>query len=706
LNTSLSWIDITIVFLFFCFIFGFGTYLRKWIKKPEDFFVAGRHLPPFILAATLAATNINLYNFLGYSGYSYREGISIIWHEWTGMMALAFAGIFIFPIFRRIKLVTVPEFLGRRFNRKLRVIVGFFWVIRGTIALGAIIYLVSQITCVVMGVEDTGTIYTIIIVIYALIAIAYTVAGGMWAVALTNVVQFILLLGGALIMIPIIMHAVGYWSGMEKILTSMGRQNLLSFVPTEGIWNWKGIIGIWLIGIQWASTDQTMLQVSLSSNTVRNGVKALVYAGLIMIPFSFIIPLPGIAAGIQVSRGILPAFIEQDNVVPTYLVSGIVPAGVLGLILCGLFASQFSTLNAHLSASTTLATLDVINTVKKKKLNNRQKLISLRVVLILIGISMIFTSFLAKTAQSAVDVMITLFAILDLPLFVLILFGIFWKRATPISGVTGYVVSICAGFILKFNTFLGPAFTNIAKTIYKGYSYIPIFGEGVTIDNANSWDIAIIGMIIAAAIIPLITLITKPVTSKEIEEIFQRNDTSEKETDRHEAFKVWPKDPKGRLSIMVILCGLVIFLSGLIMGRYPAKTGYTIPVVEVQRFEQAAFLLTAEDLREEITVESRRNLLDDLTVLLKMTDKTDEERQPFADELVVRMKELMRQYLVLVDANPQKFTHEYRDEFQERLTTIQANPDGVIKENRFAGIFAIIGMLIYFLGALIRLKYD
>jgi len=701
----LSWIDVTIIFLFCCFIFGFGTYLRKWIKNPEDFFVAGRQLPPFILAATLAATNINLYNFLGYPGYAYREGISIIWHEWTGMMALTFAGIFIFPILRRIKLVTVPEFLGRRFNTKLRAIVGSFWVIRSTIALGGIIYLVSQITCVVMGVEDTGLVYNIAIVVYAAITIAYTIAGGMWAVAMTNVIQFILLLSGSLIMIPLIMHTVGYWSGMEAALTETGRQNLLTFVPKEGLWNWKSIIGMWFIGIQWAATDQTMLQASLSSDTVKNGARALVYAGLIMIPFSFIIPLPGIAASIQVSQGLIPAFLEQDNVMPALLVSGIIPVGVLGLILCGLLASQFSTLTASLSATTTVATLDVINVVKKKKMNNRQKLISLRTGLLAVGIAMIFTSIIAKSSQSVIDVMITLFVVLDLPLFVLILFGIFWKRTTPIAGVTGYILGICVGLILKFHGALGSVFTNIAETIYKGYSYFPIFGEGVVINNAQSWDIAIIGMAITAITILLVSLLTKPVTSKDIEEIFDRDNTAHIGKGE-KIFKVWPDHPKGRLSIVTLLIGLVIFISGVIMGKYPAKTGYTIPVVEVQRFEQAALLLTAEDLPEGITVESRRDLLDDLTVLLKMTDKTDEERQPFADELVVRMKELMRQYLVLVDANPQKFTHEYRDEFQERLTTIQAKPDGVIKENRFAGPFAIIGMLIYFLGALIRLKYD
>ena len=92
-STSLSQIDLAIIVAFFCAVAWVGSYFRKWINKPDDFYLAGRQLTPFILAATLAATNCSLYNFQSYVGYAYREGISIVWHEWTGLMAMVFAGV-------------------------------------------------------------------------------------------------------------------------------------------------------------------------------------------------------------------------------------------------------------------------------------------------------------------------------------------------------------------------------------------------------------------------------------------------------------------------------------------------------------------------------------------------------------------------------------------------------------------------------------
>jgi len=494
--TSLSWIDLTIIVCFFTAIVWIGSYFHKWIRKPEDFYVAGRQLTPFILAATLAATNCSLYNFQSYVGYAYREGISIVWHEWTGMMALVFAGVFVIPIFRRMRIATIPEFLGRRYGPSLRVLVAILWSLRFGVMLGGILYLSAQIACVVGGYDDTGPAYHVFIFIFGIITVAYTMAGGMWAVALTDVIQFVFLLGGSLVMIPLIMHTVGYWQGMEQTLSERGYQDLLQLIPRDGFWNWKGAIGIWLLGMQWACTDQTLLQRAFSSINVKAVAQAMVYAGIIMVPFAFIIPMPGIAASIQVSQGIMPAFLEQDNALPMVLASGLVPVGLLGLILCGLLASQLSSIDSSLSSASTLVTLDIICLFRKKKLTDRQTLIVLRLMLLLLGVIMILTSYLAKAAQSAVDFYIGLISVVDMPLFVVaIIFGLLWKRATPAGAIAGYAVGMTLGLALQFHNHLGSAVTSFVDGIYGFYSLIPIIGEGVNSANANVWDTALIGMI-------------------------------------------------------------------------------------------------------------------------------------------------------------------------------------------------------------------
>jgi len=155
-----------------------------------------------------------------------------------------------------------------------------------------------------------------------------------------------------------------------------------------------------------------------------------------------------------------------------------------------------------------------------------------------------------------------------------------------------------------------------------------------------------------------------------------------------------------------MLCGLIIFLAGVIAGKYPAKTGYGISYIEVQRFEQAAFLVHSEDLSQKITVEKRQALLNDLTLHLKITTQSETERMVLTDDLIIRMKDMMQDFIKISKANPKKYHQEYLDEFKERFENLKADSDSVFLENQYAGYIALFGMLLYFFGALMRLRYD
>ena len=121
-------IDYIIVFVFLAAMFYVGSIFYKWVGSSDDFYLAGRQLTPFILAAVLAATNVNLYSFVGQAGIAYKEGIPIIWQTWTGNMAMVIAGLFVIPIFRRLRIRTIPEFLEKRYSKGVRTFVAFLWI--------------------------------------------------------------------------------------------------------------------------------------------------------------------------------------------------------------------------------------------------------------------------------------------------------------------------------------------------------------------------------------------------------------------------------------------------------------------------------------------------------------------------------------------------------------------------------------------------
>src|SRR5207237_10014794 len=97
-----------------------GLTISRLIKDSDDFFVAGRELTPFILCATITATNLSMLHFVGMGGTAYKSGISILWQNWTGCMALVLSGIFVLPLMRRLKIRSIPEFLELRYTRGLR----------------------------------------------------------------------------------------------------------------------------------------------------------------------------------------------------------------------------------------------------------------------------------------------------------------------------------------------------------------------------------------------------------------------------------------------------------------------------------------------------------------------------------------------------------------------------------------------------------
>src|SRR5512135_1373728 len=108
--------DYVTVAVFLAGILWLGSRFYRWIGAPDDFYVAGRQLTPFMLAASMTTANISLFSLIGVSGTAYRSGISIIWLTWTGNMALVLSGLFVIPVLRRLRIRTIPEFLELRYT--------------------------------------------------------------------------------------------------------------------------------------------------------------------------------------------------------------------------------------------------------------------------------------------------------------------------------------------------------------------------------------------------------------------------------------------------------------------------------------------------------------------------------------------------------------------------------------------------------------
>jgi SSS family solute:Na+ symporter len=515
-------VDIIIVVVFIILTFMVGSFFYKWVGNPDDFYVAGRKLTPFILAAVITATNVNLYSFVGQAGIAYKHGISILWQTWTGNMALVFSGLFIIPIMRRLRVRTIPEFLELRYNKAVRTLVGILWVFRLAFWLGVVLY-----TAVVAAQAITGiSSYLFWLCVFAVAAIIYTMLGGMWSVAFTDVMQFVFMLGGALIVLPLAMSAVGWMPGLTEKLPKM----TFVLVRESGTYNWKFILAIFLLGIEWASVDQGLLQRAFAAENTRSVAKGLVLAGIITTPFALLWNLPGLAAAV-----LYPGLQNADQAIPM-LISNLLPPVILGLVLCGLISSQLSTISGNLNGVATLFTNDIYQSIIKRKAGNREILFIARIMTLVIGVLMIAFA-LWVPRKGAVEAYLTIIGVMDMPLFIVgIFYGLLWKRSTAAGAIIGYLAGAVAGIIGQF---------------FLNYDF-----------NVTTF----ISAAAALTVTPLVSLLTRPESGNKIENVWQARHISAEEKSSGDIYHIVPQTRTGKLSLVVYLSGGILFITGVISG--------------------------------------------------------------------------------------------------------------------------------------------
>lgn len=515
--------DFIIVFTFLGVMFFIGSIFYKWIANADNFYLAGRHLTPFILAAVIAATNINLYSFVGQSGIAYKYGIPIIWQTWTGNMALVFSGLFVIPIFRRLRIRTIPEFLEIRYSKGVRTLVAFIWIVTLTFWIGVILYTAITAAQIVTGVHS----FAILAIALSFVVIIYTMLGGMWSVTFTDVIQFVLMLGGALVLLPLAMSAVGWWPG----LTAKLPKESFNLVQQTGKYNWQFILAILFLGIQWASTDQGLLQRAFGAKDTRTVARSLVLAGIITTPFALLWNLPGLAA-----RVIFPNLANPDTAVPMLLVH-LVPNIVLGIIVVGLFSSQLSATSGNLNGIATIFASDIYESILNKKASQKHVIIVARLVTVLAGIAMIAFAYCVPLLGGAVNAYLTVIAIMNMPLFVItVVYGLLWKRANWQGAFAGYFSGLIAGVCAQF-----------------------LFNVDFNITTYISGGTALI-------VTPLVSLFTVQTNKESVEQIWKAKKISDEEISTNDIYNIIPKTLRGKLSLSLFGVGFLIFLAGVILG--------------------------------------------------------------------------------------------------------------------------------------------
>ena len=529
-------VDYAIVFVSIGAMFYVGSLLYRWIGSSDDYYLAGRQLTPFVLAAVIAATNVNLYSFVGQAGVAYTSSIQIIWQTWTGNMAMVFSGLFVIPIFRRLRIRTIPEFLELRYSKGVRTLVALLWILRLAFWLGVVLYAAATAAQPLTGLHS----FTAWVVLLAVVVIFYTVLGGMWSVTLTDVIQFVLMLASALIVVPLAMWQVGWWPNLTTALP----EGALTLVQQEGTYSWKFILAMFLLSIEWSCVDQGLLQRAFGAESTRSVARGLVLAGIITTPFALLWNIPGLAA-----RVLYPDLANADMAIPTLIVS-LVPNVALGFVVVGLLSSQLSTISGNLNGVATLFTSDLYENILNKQASQVEIVRVARIVTGVVGILMVVFAYLVPLMGGAVNAYLTIIAIMDMPLFIIaVVYGLLWKRANWQGAVCGYIAGSTGGAIGQF---------------YYGLDF-----------NLTTFITAAIALVVT----PIVSLMTADVQGAHIDAIWKSRHTSDEEIASNNVYHIVPTTTEGKAGLLLLLAGLGTFLTGVLLGSAGTAIASAIAVV-------------------------------------------------------------------------------------------------------------------------------
>lgn len=416
-------------------------------KNSNDYFLAGNSLPWWAIGASLIAANISAEQIIGMSGSGYKIGLAIASYEWMAAITLMIVGKYFLPIFLEKKIYTMPQFLEQRFDHRVRTVMAVFWLgVYVFVNLTAILWLGALAINTITGVD----------VVYGMIflgafSVAYSLYGGLKAVAFTDIIQVVLLVFGGLFLSYIALDLIGEGQGIIA-----GFNNLVAQTPekfdmilskdSEHYMDLPGLSvlvgGMWIMNLSYWGFNQYIIQRTLGAKNLREGQKGIAFAAFLKLLMPVIVVLPGIAAVLLV-----PDLQKPDQAYPALL--NLMPEGLKGLVFAALVAAIVSSLASMTNSIATIFTMDLYKNDAKPKSEEHYVKVGRIVSLTALVIAMVVAKPLLGQFDQAFQYIQEFTGFFTPGIVVLFFLGMFWKKTTANAGLVAAVGSAVLSFALK-----------------------------------------------------------------------------------------------------------------------------------------------------------------------------------------------------------------------------------------------------------------
>ena len=446
---------ILFIVLYMALSVGIGLYASLRVRTAGDFVLAGRSLPLYVTIATVFATWFGSEAVLGIPSTFIEEGLGgIVADPFGAGLCLIFVGMFFATRLYRMKLLTIGDFYRQTYGRMVEVAVSIFicisylgWVAAQIVALGLIINIVSG--------EAVSFEWGMVIGLCAVMA--YTVIGGMWAVAYTDFIQMIVILGGLITVAVLVGMRLD--NGITTVVTHAMDNNKFDFWPEFTTIGVLGFIGTFITLALGSIPQQDVFQRVMSARSEKTAVIGTVVGGSFYILFCFI-PIFIIYGATLIDPALLDKHMadggDSQKILPEFILND-VPLGIQVVFFGALLSAIMSTASGTLLAPSAVFAENILKDILKLK--DKSLLLALRLCVLGFGLIVLGYAYLSASAGLSIFEMVENAYLITLcGAFTPLVFGLYWKRSSNGGAITSIILGVGTWATMEGLTLTGHEF--------------------------------------------------------------------------------------------------------------------------------------------------------------------------------------------------------------------------------------------------------
>src|SRR5580692_3005387 len=470
----LSALDIAVIALYFVMVIWIGFYLKGRANTSEEFFMAGREMTAWIAGLSFVSANLGSLELMGWAGSAYQYGILAAHWYWVGAIpAMLFLGIVMMPFYYVCKTHSVPGYLKLRYGQGASVVSAFSFAFMTVLMSGVNMFAMAEVMKVVLGWNLNFSI-----IVSSLAVAAYVALGGLRSAIFNEVLQFMLIWGGAAL-VPILgLVETGGWGGLKARIAGEIASGAVTPGDYTHMWRSMGHFSDNPMGIHWTgivfglgfaisfgywTTDFLVVQRVLAANSLRSARMAPVLGSFFKMAVPFIVILPGLLGLVvlqnpdgshmllhgenYVASHAGMGLHSYNDVLPLMMVRYLTP-GLLGLGITALIAGFMSGMAGNVSAFSAVWTYDIYRPHINKNATDQHYVAIGRWATILGVVVSIAAAYSVQHAPGIMDYVQALFSFFIAPLLGAVLMGMFWTRATKAGGFWGLLIGTVSSISL------------------------------------------------------------------------------------------------------------------------------------------------------------------------------------------------------------------------------------------------------------------